>query len=600
MKVVSTPRFANPAQSMRVHRRIDAILSLIIIAIVVLIARNSAHAATVSWNDGSANWSTNNWTGGVGSAPPTATDAAVIGNNGVVAYDASTGTRTVLSLQVGSNNAPKGNGTLNISGGSLTITNNVTLSDTGGNTAALSLTGGALTVGGIIADGGNGASVLTLNGGTLDLTNGSIAADTLNFQSGTLQNVTELRAGNNSTIVALTKTTAGTLTLTGTNAYTGGTNINGGILALGSAAALGTTGTISFGGGTLQYSAANTTDYSNRFSNAAGQAYSIDTNGQNVTLASNLTSSGGTFTKLGAGILTITGTDTYTGGTTISGGTLQLGNGGTTGSITGNVTDNGSLVFNRSNAFTFAGAISGSGSVTQNGTGATTLSSATGSTYAGGTTINAGSLFVNNTSNSGTGSGAVTVNNSGTLGGSGTITGSVTMNNSSVLAPGSAGSGTTGSPGTVGDLSVGAVTMTGTNVFSVDVNGVSGNVGTYDRVFVTNGVAGNVNLGTTALLQLNIANALNFGAGTQFTLINNDLADAIAGNFANAADGGIYTTANGYNFTVNYEGGTGNDLVLTAIPEPSTWVAAALTLLAIGYTQRRKVTSALAKLSLQV
>jgi hypothetical protein len=142
--------------------------------------------------------------------------------------------------------------------------------------------------------------------------------------------------------------------------------------------------------------------------------------------------------------------------------------------------------------------------------------------------------------------------------------------------------------------------MTGTNVFSVDVNGVSGNVGTYDRVFVTNGVAGNVNLGTTALLQLNIANALNFGAGTQFTLINNDLADAIAGNFANAADGGIYTTANGYNFTVNYEGGTGNDLVLTAIPEPSTWVAAALTLLAIGYTQRRKVTSALAKLSLQV
>ena len=39
----------------------------------------------------------------------------------------------------------------------------------------------------------------------------------------------------------------------------------------------------------------------------------------------------------------LTGDNTYTGGTTISAGTLQLGNGGTTGSIVGNVTDNGAL-----------------------------------------------------------------------------------------------------------------------------------------------------------------------------------------------------------------------------------------------------------------
>ena len=44
----------------------------------------------------------------------------------------------------------------------------------------------------------------------------------------------------------------------------------------------------------------------------------------------------------------LTGANTYTGGTTISAGTLQIGNGGTTGSIAGNVTDNGTLVFNRS------------------------------------------------------------------------------------------------------------------------------------------------------------------------------------------------------------------------------------------------------------
>ena len=97
-------------------------------------------------------------------------------------------------------------------------------------------------------------------------------------------------------------------------------------------------------------------------------------------------------TKVGGGTLILTAANTYSGGTTISGGTLQLGNGGTTGSIVGNVTDNGVLAINRSNAFTFAGVISGSGAFNQIGSGTTTLSG--DNTYTGATTISAGGLTI--------------------------------------------------------------------------------------------------------------------------------------------------------------------------------------------------------------
>ncbi|MBG6074088.1 MULTISPECIES: autotransporter domain-containing protein, partial [unclassified Polaromonas] len=87
---------------------------------------------------------------------------------------------------------------------------------------------------------------------------------------------------------------------------------------------------------------------------------------------------------------TLTGANTYTGGTTITAGTLALGNGGTTGTITGNVANSGTLAFNRSDAAAFDGAISGTGSVEQRGTGTTTLSGV--NTYSGGTSVLNGTL----------------------------------------------------------------------------------------------------------------------------------------------------------------------------------------------------------------
>jgi autotransporter-associated beta strand protein len=171
----------------------------------------------------------------------------------------------------------------------------------------------------------------------------------------------------------LTKAGSGTLTLSGTNTYSGGTTLSAGTLALGSADALGNTGAIEFAGGTLQHSSGNAVDYSSRFSTAAGQAYSIDTNGRNVTLATVLSSVGGTLTKLGTGTLTLTGDNTYDGATTISAGTLQVGVGGSSGSIAGDVLNNAALVVNRSDAITLSGDISGNGSLTQAGSGSLTL-----------------------------------------------------------------------------------------------------------------------------------------------------------------------------------------------------------------------------------
>ena len=134
---------------------------------------------------------------------------------------------------------------------------------------------------------------------------------------------------------ALAMIGGGTFTLTGSSNNTGAIYIDGGLVALGSTNALSTTtGTISFGGGILQYSAQNGADYSGRIANSAS-AITIDTNGQNVTFANQLLASNnltGGFVKDGAGTLTLmfpggyfaSGAN-YTGSTIINGGTLKIG-----------------------------------------------------------------------------------------------------------------------------------------------------------------------------------------------------------------------------------------------------------------------------------
>ncbi|MBD9390356.1 autotransporter outer membrane beta-barrel domain-containing protein [Agrobacterium sp. AGB01] len=136
-------------------------------------------------------------------------------------------------------------------------------------------------------------------------------------------------------------------------------------------------------------------NFSNEQVSLGSEGGFFDTNGFNIGVEPELTGAGA-LTKQGAGTLTLTGENTYSGNTTITGGTLKLGNGGTTGSIVGDVANDGILAFDRSDVVTFSGTVSGSGGVRQVGSGQTILT-ANNAALLGVSGVYNGILSVNNT-----------------------------------------------------------------------------------------------------------------------------------------------------------------------------------------------------------
>jgi fibronectin-binding autotransporter adhesin len=237
-------------------------------------------------------------------------------------------------------------------------------------------------------------------GGQLQLA-GLSGTGTINTDNGVATTIAAPIVNGSST--SLTKVGGGTLILTGANTYSGGTIISGGTLQIGNG---GLTGSI----------VGNVTD------NGVFAINRFDA----VSFAGTISGSGA-FQQLGRGTTTLTADNTYNGGTIISAGTLQLGNGGATGSVTGNIVDNATLTINRSNVLVLSGVISGTGGLRLIGTGSTTLTAA--NTYTGGTmvfsTLNLAAAAGITSNVVVTGSGAF--NNSGSV--AGTVQNGGTFNN---------------------------------------------------------------------------------------------------------------------------------------------------------------------------
>ncbi len=505
--------------------------------------------ATVGATTGAADWAVNSTNAGDGSIIALA--------SGSYAAFATTGTNTNNELLTGSSTLT-GNATTN----SLKI-------NTSGTGQSLNLVSGqtlTLTTGGLMFIG---AQDYSITNGTLK-SNTATNSDLIIQQWGAGNLTIGSVIANGNGLSTLTKAGTGTLTLGGTNTYTGATTINAGTLSVSSLAAGGSNSNIGasanaatnliLNGGTLQYT--GTTVSTDRLFSVGANGGTIDASGSGTLTFSNAGAMGFN-SQVGTRTVTLTGTNT--GNNTL---TVAIG-------------DN-----------------SGATSLTKNGTGTWVLNNTTASTYSGATTVNLGTLSIDNNGTTTArlaNTSSISVNSGGTLLLAGTSSSTdrindragITLSGGGTIKTGGLSEGTrpTNSSSTNGLEGMGALTLTSTNAgshatidFLTGANGSSlvfctllGGNGAFLDIKNWSGLLGTDNSATTN-------DRLLFDG-------NPNLTNAQLTNFQFFDDSGI-TIGSGATI-IAY----GNEFELVPVPEPSTWVAAALTLGAIGWSQRRRLCS---------
>lgn len=377
--------------------------------------------------------------------------------NGGLASSIGASSAAASNLIIGNGSTLRYTGAGDTTNRLFTLSSGVTFIESSGTGAVVFTDTGAVTL-----QGNNLARTIALGG-----TN---AGD--NTLAGSIGN-----AGTGVTILA--KNDSGTWVLTGNNSYSGATNINAGTLFIGNG---GTTGSVA--------SATINNFGALGFNRSDSWAYAGAIVGT------------GSVRQAGSGTTILTGTNLYTGGTTVAAGTLQLGNGGATGSLVGDVANDGIFTFNRNNAYVFAGQISGTGEVRQIGSGTTILTA--DHSYTGGTRISAGTLQVGNGGAAGSilgdvaNNGTLAFNRSNALGFDGLISGTGALRKLgagtlTLTADSSYGGATTVEAGT---LLINGNQSAATGLTTVNNGATLGGSGTIGGdVFVANG--GNLNPGNS-------------------------------------------------------------------------------------------------------
>jgi fibronectin-binding autotransporter adhesin len=242
-------------------------------------------------------------------------------------------------------------------------------------------------------------------------------------------------------------------------------------------------------------------------------------------------------TKADSNTWILAGANTYTGATTVSAGTLQIGNGGTTGLLSGSssisVSSGATLAFSRSNTITqgtdFNSVISGAGNLTKLSSGTLVLSGS--NTYTGTTSINAGTLQIGA---SGT---------TGSLSASSAITGSAgaTLAFNRTDTYGGNVSNTIGGGIAVTQLGTGTVTLAGSNTFTGTTRIVAGGL-----------TLGNVSALQNSTLDMNTGDAGTLAFGLTGT--NTYVIGSLIGSRNIATSGSVVLSVGGNGSSGSYTG----------------------------------------------